>query len=184
MDSNPFVWFGGGTSDSFPLKRTPTYPPASFPTTHSGCPTGNGQCYFYDTVTIQGWYPRDAALQAIDQACSDWSGQRIPVSDSSDDIKTLSTTKEITWNTTKWTIEMSVWQTLLITASGSAVDQKSCVAALGSAMDDCQTNTISKKIGGEHIISIPGVGSQQYIIHPGEGNPAPPSTSDDEPFDT
>ena len=171
IDADPFGWFFGVGSGPFPFKRSPTVPPASFPTTHDGCPSGSGQCYCYNAVTSDGFFPRDAGIRAIDQACSDWSGQQVPVS--SADIKTLSTTKKIVWNRTQWYIELSIWQILLATVDGSTVDQASCVKALRSAMDDCQTDTISKKIGGEYMLDIPGVGSQLYIIHPANGNPAP-----------
>lgn len=172
LDMNPFPWFNGGGGSNLPYKRTPTNPPASFQTTFDGCPSSNGNCYCYNKVTVEGYYPRAAALKAINQACNDWNGQKVPVSPSSSNIKTLSTIKKIPLNGKTWVIEMAVWQTLLSGSSVTTVDKSRCVQALKNAMDDCQTKTTSKKIGGEHIIYISG-GSQQYLIHPGKGNPAP-----------
>lgn len=174
IDMGPFNWFSGGGNDGFPLRRSPVLPPASFPTTHDGCPLGDdGLCYCYNTVTVEGWFPKNAAAQAITQACSEWAGVKVPLAGSSTNPKTLSTTKQITYNNTVWSIEMSVWQILLVTAPASTVDKASCVAALNGALNDCQTNTIDKKIGGEWVHDIPHVGSQLFVIHPGSGNVSP-----------
>ncbi|KAF2717873.1 hypothetical protein K431DRAFT_315353 [Polychaeton citri CBS 116435] len=182
LDVNPISWFSGMSGDRFPMKRTPTYPPADFSMTTDGCPSTDGQCYCYNTITAAGWYPRNAALQAIGQACSDWSGQTVPITNSQTDIQTLSATKQITYDDAVWSIEMSVWQTLLVNADASTVDQQSCVTALTSALDNCQTDTADKKIGGEYILHIGGVGSQQYVIHPSDSNTIP--SDDSEPFNT
>lgn len=180
MDPAAYDYFWGFDRSGLPFKRTPTYPPASFPTTYQECPYKSGQCYCYDTVTIAGWFPRDAGLQAIYQACDDWKGQTVPFISSP-----LSTTKHITYNNTDWSIELSVYQVTLVGARDSTVDQQSCLTSLRSAMDNCQTNTVSQKIGGQYLLGVKE-GTQQYILHPGDGNPAPPPrpSPTQEPFNT
>ncbi|KAH9828273.1 guanyl-specific ribonuclease F1 [Teratosphaeria destructans] len=179
LDADPFGWFSGGSSGSggFPMKRGQIYPAASFDLSTKGCPSSDGQCYCYNTVTDQGWFPRDAGVQAIDQACADWSGQAVPTSPSSTDVQTLSSTKQVSTGDSNWVIEMDVWQTLVVGSSASTVDKQNCIDALTSAMDNCQTSTVMEKIGGEYIVHISGVGSQQYVIHPAGGNPAPSTSS-------
>lgn len=42
------------------------------------------------------------------------------------------------------------------------------MTALQSALDNCQTDTTDKKIGGQYHLQIDGVGSQMYVIRPGQ----------------
>ncbi|KAK6437035.1 hypothetical protein LTR95_006773 [Oleoguttula sp. CCFEE 5521] len=172
LDVVPFGWYAGG-GGSLPMRHAWVYPPADFTLTYNGCPTNEGRCYCYDTLTVAGYYPREAAVFAIENACEDWSGQTVPTTSSLTDIKSLSSTKKVSFDNTDWTITMQIWQTLLADVSATTVDKNSCIKALTSAMDDCQTGTARKKTGGQYKIDVPGHGSQQYAIHPGDGNPDP-----------
>lgn len=182
LDENPFWWFGGGP-DSLPYKRSgpsndssnPAPAPANFPLSKDGCPTESGQCYCYNTVTVLGWFPREAGLQAINQACDDWKSQRVPYTKSLNDIKTLSATKKINYNGRDWTIDMSFWteEPKKLPLGEFPVKQKDCVKALRSAMDNCQTADVERKIGGQYLLKVGNLGTQQFAIHPGAGNPGP-----------
>ncbi|GIZ48158.1 hypothetical protein CKM354_001123100 [Cercospora kikuchii] len=177
-----YPWFGGGI-DSFPSKRSgpandsgsaaSAPAPANFPLSKDGCPTESGQCYCYNTVTILGWFPREAGLQAIDQACNDWKSQRVPYTKSLNDIKTLSATKKINYNGKDWTIDMSFWTEVpkKLPLGEFPVKQKDCVTALRSAMDNCQTADVERKIGGQYLLKVGNLGTRQFVIHPGVGNP-------------
>ncbi|KAK6439738.1 hypothetical protein LTR95_004057 [Oleoguttula sp. CCFEE 5521] len=172
LNREPFGWFGDG-GGSLPLRHAWVYRPADFTLTYTGCPVDEGRCYCYDSITVAGYYPREAAVFAIEHACEDWSGQTVPTPSSLTDIKTLSSTKKVSFDDTDWTITMQVWQTLLAGVSATTVDKNTCIKALTSAMDDCQTGTARKKTGGQYKIDVPSHGSQQYAIHAGDGNPDP-----------
>jgi len=170
-------------SMDLPLKRAPTFPDANFQINRDDCPSSNGQCYCYNTITNLGWFPRDAGIQVIDYACELMNEQTVPPPNGQAP-QVLSQTLNAVVDNTKYWVEVAVWTTQLQGGQPSVVNRQSCIDSLTAAMDNCQTGTGTQKIGGQYILYIDGVGSQQFLIHPAANNPAPPAPSqNNEAFD-